>query len=200
MIHKARRHVRDQVHFLGALVEKPRSTGAIAPSSPALAEEMVAGLDLPHAGMVVEFGPGTGSITRAIERHARPDATIALLEIHEGFVARLREQFPRFQVIHDSAENLQQHLQAMGRDGADCIVSGLPFAAFPQALQESLLQAAHAGLRPGGRFATFTYIHARHLPLGRRFYERLCGRFGEVETSRVVWRNLPPAVVYRCRK
>lgn len=200
MIRKARRHVRDHVHFLGALVSQPRSTGAIAPSSPALAEQMVAGLDLPHADVVVEFGPGTGSITRAIERHARPDATVALLEIHEGFAARLREAFPRFHVFHDSAEHLRQHLQALGKPHADCVVSGLPFAAFPEALQEALLQAAHDGLRPGGRFTTFTYIHARHLPLGRRFYERLRGRFGQVEISPVVWRNLPPAVVYSCSK
>ncbi|HEY3465976.1 MAG TPA: methyltransferase, partial [Amycolatopsis sp.] len=38
----------------------PLLTGAIAPSSPRLAEEMTAGLGLERAARVAELGPGTG--------------------------------------------------------------------------------------------------------------------------------------------
>jgi phospholipid N-methyltransferase len=55
-------------------------------------------------------------------------------------------------------------------------------------------------MRPGARFATFAYSHAAWMPPARKFRELLDSRFSQVETSKVVWRNVPPAFVYRCRK
>ena len=47
---------------------------------------------------------------------------------------------------------------------------------------------------------TFAYVHGAGLPWGRSFRRLLERSFSEVRTSPVVWRNLPPAIVYRCRK
>jgi phosphatidylethanolamine/phosphatidyl-N-methylethanolamine N-methyltransferase len=80
------------------------------------------------------------------------------------------------------------------------MISGLPWAAFPLALQEEVLDAVVAALRPGGRFTTFAYLQGTLLPAGRRFRRRLDEHFCEVRRSPVVWRNFPPAFVYRCRK
>jgi phospholipid N-methyltransferase len=55
-------------------------------------------------------------------------------------------------------------------------------------------------LRPGGRFATFAYVHGTPFPGGIRFRRMLRERFAKVSLSPVVWRNLPPAFVYRCEK
>jgi phospholipid N-methyltransferase len=53
-------------------------------------------------------------------------------------------------------------------------------------------------LAPGGQFATFAYWQGMLLPAAWRFSRRLHRTFSSVQRSRTVWRNLPPAFVYRC--
>ena len=53
-------------------------------------------------------------------------------------------------------------------------------------------------LRPGGTFATFAYWQGLALPAGQRFASRLRSTFSRVQRSPTVWKNLPPAFVYRC--
>ena len=55
-------------------------------------------------------------------------------------------------------------------------------------------------LRPGGQFVTFAYHAGTLLPAGRRFKKLLPRYFSSVEKSPTVWRNAPPAFVYRCRR
>ena len=65
--------------------------------------------------------------------------------------------------------------------------------------RSNILAAVLASLSPEGMFTTFGYVHACWLPRARRFRDRLKNHFAEVKTSRTVWRNAPPAFVYRCR-
>jgi phospholipid N-methyltransferase len=66
-------------------------------------------------------------------------------------------------------------------------------------VQDRILEAVVKSLAPKGVFTTFAYLHAAWLPTAVRFRKRLKQHFGSVKTSRIVWRNLPPAYVYRCR-
>lgn len=186
--------------LLGAFVRKPTRTGAIAPSSRELAELMASEMGLTEADTVVELGAGTGVFTRLIAERAKPGATVLAFEIDGPLAGKLDGTIPGVSVVHDSAERIADHLAAAGRASADCILSGLPWAVFSRELQQSLLTAVLAALRPGGTFATFAYIPAAWFPPGRRFRALLAGGFASVERTRVVWGNVPPAFVYRCRK
>lgn len=192
--------MRDRVRFFSAFVRRPFDTGAITPSSAHLAEAMVEGMGIPLADTVVELGPGTGVFTRVIEQQLRPEARFLSFEINPAMAAELKRRFPRVHIVNDSVENIREHLLAAGRHDVDSAISGLPWAAFSPDRQEKLLDATVHALKPGGRFATFAYSHAAWLPPGRRFRELLDSRFKHVETSKVVWRNTPPAFVYRCLK
>lgn len=192
--------MRDRVRFFSAFVRRPFDTGAITPSSAHLAEAMVEDMGIPDADTVVELGPGTGVFTRVIEKQLRPEARFLSFEINPDLAAELKRRFPRVHIVNDSVENIREHLLAAGRHDVDSTISGLPWAAFSPDRQEKLLDATVQALKPGGRFATFAYSHAAWLPPGRRFRELLDSRFKQVETSKVVWRNTPPAFVYRCRK
>jgi phospholipid N-methyltransferase len=55
-------------------------------------------------------------------------------------------------------------------------------------------------LKPKGQFVTFAYLHGLPLPAGRQFAARLPEYFTEIRKSHPVWRNVPPALVYRCRR
>jgi phospholipid N-methyltransferase len=161
---------------------------------------MVTGVTLQSADTVVELGPGTGAFTRAIQDTIVPSATFFALEINQEFATNLRRQFPDLTVHHDSAEKLPEYLAHHGKSEVDCILSGLPWASLPMKVTAGTMTAVAESLRPGGTFATFAYAHAVYLPKARSFRRRLEGLFAKVETSPVVWRNLPPAFVYQCTK
>ena len=187
-------HARFLLHFL----KNPSSIGAVAPSSPWLASMMVQDMGLEQARTVVEVGPGTGAFTEAALRRLSDGAFFMAVELNAEFASNIRRRFPKVRVIHDSAENLEKHLADHGRTGqVDAVISSLPWAGFPSELQERLLGPILRSLRPGGRFATFAYVHARGLPAGKRFRSLLDRSFRSVSVTRVEWRNLPPAVVYR---
>ena len=188
---------REHAAFLAEFLRNPFSVGSVAPSSRWLAARMVREARLAGAGTVVELGPGTGAITRAIVRELDAGTRFLAIESNEAFAAALVSGFPRARVLNDTAERLPELLAAAGCPSADCILSSLPFAAFPRALQDRLLDAVVRGLAPGGRFVTYAYIPAAWLATGRSLRRLLASRFPRLEATPVVWRNLPPAFVYR---
>lgn len=195
--------MRDQIGFIREFARHPVWTGAIAPSSKWLARTITSDLGIETAQVVAELGPGTGVFTKAI-RARRPDSAVQIaVEINPQFAERLRDEYPDVHVVNDSAERLSEIVKAAaGEDstGADAIISGIPWAVFPEELQTQLLDAICATLKPGGKFATFAYLHGAWLPPGVRFRKMIGGKFARVDTTPVVWRNIPPAFVYRCEK
>ncbi|WP_329067501.1 class I SAM-dependent methyltransferase [Amycolatopsis sp. NBC_01480] len=174
-------------------LRRPMVTGAVAASSPRLAEVMTAGLGLERAANVVELGPGTGVFTEAVLALLRPDARFTAVEINPRLVSSLRARFPSLDVVEGSAE----HLASFAVPPVDVIVSGLPWTAMSAARRLSVLSAVHGALSPHGRFTTFAYAHTAWTPPARHFARLLRNRFAVVERTPVVWRNLPPAYVYR---
>ena len=156
--------------------------------------------ELANAGVIVEWGTGTGVFTERILEKKRPDADFLAVELNEEFVAATRKRCPAAHVVHDSAAHTGKHLAARGWQGCDRIVCGLPWAAFPEKLQDDLLDTLHEVLRPGGIFVTFGYLQGLLLPAGQRFRRKLQNRFPRVTTSPTLWRNFPPAFVYRATK
>lgn len=178
----------------------PGQVGAFCASSQALAVEMTRCIGMETAGTVVELGPGTGAITREIVAHLAPETQFVAVELDEEMAENLRVLFPRAQICCGCASQLPGLLKEEGKDHADIILSGLPWAIFPEKLQDEILEGVLEALPSGGRFATFAYIQGVMLPAGIRFRRKLENLFSRVETSRIIWRNLPPAFVYRCQK
>ncbi len=192
--------LREHGRLLRTFLRRPWRTGTVVPSSARLARLMVEDMGLEAAETVVELGAGTGVFTRLIGEKVKRGALVLSFEIDPALAVTLDGRIPGVRIVNDSAENLESHLSAAGRSSADALLSGLPWANFSQVLQERLLRAVVAGLRPGGRFATFAYVPAAHFPPGRRFRALLEASFPRVEKTPVVYRNFPPAFVYRCTK
>jgi phosphatidylethanolamine/phosphatidyl-N-methylethanolamine N-methyltransferase len=192
--------MRDYLTFLGRFLRRPLRTGAIAPSSHWLARTMVSDMGLAEARAVVELGPGTGSFTVAIRKAIGTQTFLMVIEVDPHFARQLRKRFPDLAIVNDSAERLRDSLERYGHEQADSILCGIPWADFSDDLQRRLMQSVWDSLRPGGKFATFAYIHAAWFPAARRFRRLLDSQFSHVRTTPIVWRNLPPAFVYRCEK
>jgi phosphatidylethanolamine/phosphatidyl-N-methylethanolamine N-methyltransferase len=188
----------DYWHFLARFVQRPRTIGAIAPSSARLARTVLDHCAVGSAGVVVELGAGSGAISNLILRRLRPGAVFIALEIDPRQAEHLKKQFPNLTVCCESAENLGACLARHGCECADCIISGLPWANMSQAVQDRIMNEVAATLSPGGIFCGFGYVHASWFPSSRKFRQRLSSQFSRVRLSPVIWRNLPPAFAYSC--
>jgi phospholipid N-methyltransferase len=187
------------VSFLKEFVSKPHEVGAIAPSSPDLAREVVGSVDWDRVAVVAEYGAGLGAITEEILKRIEGRDFFAI-ELNEVYADRFSRMFPQVPLYRDSVANVESIRDAHGADRIDCVISSLPWAIFSQELQDELLDATLRAMTPDGQFVTYAYLHGLVLPTGRRFRRKLKARFRIVERSRVVWRNTPPAVVYHCSR
>lgn len=192
--------VANTARFLKAFVARPAATGAVAPSSVFLAKRMVKSVKLDQAKTVVEYGPGTGSFTSRIVKSLGEDAKFFAVELNPEFAQALRKRLPGVVVHADDVCNIRAICDREGVEQVCCIVSGLPWAAFPEKLQDDILNSMMTVLKPGGEFVTFAYLHGLLLPAGRRFREKLGHYFSRVELTRPVWLNLPPALCYKCTR
>ncbi|MFG0287557.1 MAG: class I SAM-dependent methyltransferase [Rhodopirellula sp. JB044] len=170
------------------------------PSSPGLVKTMVEWFDWDNARGIVEYGPGTGVFTEGIVNRLHPDAKFFAIERSADLAELTRKRCPGVDVHEESADDVVRLCQDAGIDQVDAIICGLPWASFPESLQRSILDATLDVLRPGGQFATFAYWQGVVLPAGIRFSKKLRESFSEVHRSPTVWRNVPPAFVYRCTK
>jgi phospholipid N-methyltransferase len=181
-------HLADRLRFLRAFAANPRQVGAILPTSRQAVRDMLDMGDVPGADLVVELGAGTGSQTAEVLARMRPGARLVALEIDARLAQRLRERFddPRLEVVCDSAENLQDHLEGAK---ADVLVCALPFTSLEPALRRRILESLPPALGPRGVALVIQYS-----PLIQSELRRL---FLSVQ-RRISPLNVPPAFLFAC--
>jgi phosphatidylethanolamine/phosphatidyl-N-methylethanolamine N-methyltransferase len=186
--------------FLAAALRHPATMGAIAPSSPRLGAVLAS--VVPRAGepVVVELGPGTGAVSAVIAEKLPPGARHLAVELDPAMVEFLTRTRPELEVVQGNAADLGALLAERGITAVDAVVCGLPWALFDDATQTALLGEISRVIGDRGAFTTFAYLHGMTLGAARRFRRRLRDTFDEVLVSATVWRNLPPAFVYACRR
>lgn len=186
--------------ILKQFIKKPFSTGALCSSSSRLSKAITSEISLEKARAVVELGPGTGAVTKHIIKSVTPDTKFFAVELNKELFHVVKKKFPSVKIYNDNALNLSQMLKDEGLSHLDVVVSGLPWASFPEKLQDELLSVIVKSLGSGGIFTTFAYVQGMLLPSAWSFRDRLQRHFSVVKTSPIVWTNIPPAFVYRCRK
>ncbi len=186
--------------FLKEFATDPRATGSVAPSSSALAKEIVRELPLKSSQTVLEYGCGTGAFTTEILNAIPSSCQFLGIESNLTFIRQLRTKFPNVSIHHGSVANVRSICDQYDIGEADCIVSGLPWAVFPHEAQVKYLQEMMRVLKPGGQFVTFGVLTGLLFPASYLFAKMLPDYFSEVSRSPIVWRNIPPAYIYRCRR
>ena len=181
-------HIADRLRFLRAFAANPRQVGAILPTSRYAVRDMLDLGDVPGAGLVVELGAGTGVQTGEILDRMRPDARLVALEIDPALARLLDERFddPRLQVVCDSAEHLEKHLDG---ERADVLVCALPFTSLEPGLRRRILDVLPTALAPRGVALVIQYS-----PLIQSELRRL---FPSVR-RRISMLNVPPAFLFAC--
>ena len=190
----------DRCFLLKQFLRHPLQVGAIAPSGRGLCRELVCWLELEKAAAVAELGPGTGVVTREAAAHCSKNTRFFALELDKKIYDELKINLPDVEIFNANACDLDKLCRNEGITGLDAVLSGLPWTMFTAALQQEILSAVTRSLKPGGKFSTFAYLQSMILPGGIAFRKLLQKEFSQVTVSSVIWKNLPPAVVYRCIK
>ncbi len=172
--------------FLKALAHNPRATGAIFPSSPFLAKEMVSHIVQNHEDIVVELGAGTGAVTKALLQSGIDPNTIVAIESSSDLVKKLRHRFPAVQVIEGNAADLALLLATEKRE-VHTIISSLPLRSLPKPVTQSILNQIDSVLSKQGRYIQFTYSFTQDSSFALANFKHIL--------SKRIWMNLPPARV-----
>ena len=139
----------EEIRFFKGWIDGPKRVGAILPTSGVTARRM-ASVIAPQSGLpVLELGPGTGIITKAIlERGIAPEKLVSI-EFSTDFYQHLTRSFPRVQFINGDAFDLQNTLGSLRDQQFDSVISAIPMLSFPMerriALLEDLLDRMPAG-------------------------------------------------------
>src|SRR6185436_8314299 len=98
----------DALRFFRTWLQKPKLTGAVAPSGKALAQAMAAQVPLDGDLPVLELGPGTGVVTAAlIERGIAPERIVSV-EFNPDFCQLIGERYRGVNVVQGDAYNLDK--------------------------------------------------------------------------------------------
>jgi phosphatidylethanolamine/phosphatidyl-N-methylethanolamine N-methyltransferase len=180
----------DNMRFLRALITRPRSIGALFPSSPALAKAMARQID-PDAGPVLEIGVGTGVISEAILEHGVAPASLTLLEYDEDLARHLAERFSQATVIQGDAFDLDNSLAGQRDMAFGAIVSSLPLLNHPVPRRRSYMETLTKRLTPAGVIIQFSYGPNAPVAAPPGY---------AVTRADLVLANIPPAQVWVYRK
>lgn len=145
--------------FARNFFKHPRMLGSIIPSSPFLVRRLLGRIDWESARVLVEYGPGVGTITREILRRMHPEATLLVLETNDDFVDFLQRSLPdpRLQVVKASAEEVQAELARLDLPAADHVFAGIPFSTMPATSRERILADTQAVLAPRGSLLIYQF-------------------------------------------
>ena len=186
-----RRRRTELALFLRRWLAHPLRIGAIAPSAPALAHAMAraAQTELTDGNVVIELGPGTGSVTRALLAAGLPEERLVLVERDRHLHTWLEGQFPRANVLLSDARELDAILPAGQAGRVSTVVSSLPLNSLPRSERDEIVRAAFRVLADDGSFVQYSYGVPSPLP---------CEALG-LTGQRVGFAaaNLPPATVWR---
>lgn len=185
--------------FFAAAVRNPRAVGAWTPTSATVASTVAQVVPTTGQPVVVELGPGTGSLSDGIRARLPAGARHIGLELDQELVEHLRDNKPWMTVINGGAQDLRALLADVGVDRVDAVISSIPWSLLDDDDQNSILEQVGGLLTEQGAFTALAYLPAEHNASGRRFRTRLAASFDEVLTH-TTWRNLPPILHYLCRR
>ncbi|MGC1451911.1 MAG: rRNA adenine N-6-methyltransferase family protein [Candidatus Sulfotelmatobacter sp.] len=169
----------------------PSMLGSVIPSSRFLVKDLMAQLEWDRARVLVEFGPGVGTITREVLKRMRPDAVLLVIELNEEFVHYLKVTIrdPRLRVIHGSAAHVRRILSEQGLAPADSIISSIPYSLLPETLRQEIVAESRLALKERGSMLVFQY--------NRTLLPYLKSSFSTVRLNFQLF-NILPALIFHC--
>lgn len=182
----------DEIRFFKRWMDRPRNVGAIMPTSGVAARSMTSVIN-PASGLpVLELGPGTGVITRAILARGIAPTNLVAVEFSPEFYSRLKLDFRDVRFILGDAFDLDRTLGEFGRTQFDSVISGIPLLNFGLRERVALIEDLLDRVPPGRPVMQFSYGPTSPVP-------PRSGSFDVIHHDFVI-RNVPPARLWLYRR
>lgn len=178
----------DEIVFLKGMISSPDTVGSIVPTSRTTARCMARQIDLTSELPVLELGPGTGVITRAILDAGIQPQNLYCVEYSDTFTKRLVGAFPNVNILNGDAFRLNDVLGDKKDQIFNTIITSMPLLNFPMENRISLIEDLLDRLPKGRPVILFSYSAAAPVPTN--------GQNFEVKSINWVLRNVPPARVW----
>jgi len=149
-------------------------------------------LDLAHAELVIEYGPGNGVFTREILARLPKDAQLLAIELNQGFVKHLNREIQdkRLLVVNGSADQVDRIVNEYRLPLADCVISGIPFSFYDKLAKNKLIATTSAVTKPSGSFSV--YQTSPKFSPSNRSVASVMEQYYETVIAREEPFNLPP--------
>ncbi len=185
--------MHENIEFLQAFIKNPLKVGAIAPSSPELARQMLDGIEPSEDSIILELGVGTGAVTRFIREIIPNNDCYLGIELDKKLVGCLRKEFEGMNFVRGNACKAEaiHRRSRLGKVGY--IVSSLPFVSLPGEVSGMIFSEIEKFMEAGCIFRTFQYAHGYYLPSAIKMREYMRNRYGVSKRSPLIVRNVPPA-------
>jgi phosphatidylethanolamine/phosphatidyl-N-methylethanolamine N-methyltransferase len=185
--------MNENIQFLHAFLKNPMKVGAIAPSSPELAQKMLHGLKPTSESVVLELGVGTGAITKFIQGLLTDESSYLGIELDKTLVRSLKINYPTMKIVRGNARDVHAIHERSGLGKVGFIVCCLPFVSIPNEIGEEILMEIDKFMEKGCVFRTFQYAHGYYFPSAIKLREHMRNRYGKSKRSPLVVKNVPPA-------
>jgi phosphatidylethanolamine/phosphatidyl-N-methylethanolamine N-methyltransferase len=178
----------DELRFIKGMMATPKTVGAIVPTSARMAARMASIIDADSGLPVLELGPGTGVITRAILAKGVAPEKLVSVEYSSDFVQHLRGKYPGVNFINGDAFSLAETLSGYRGQKFDCVISGIPLLNFPMAMRVKLMEDLTRLLPPGRPVVQFSYGPISPVEPKPSSYT--------IKHFDFIMRNIPPAQIW----
>ncbi len=185
--------MNENLQFLQAFLKNPLKVGAVAPSSPELAAEMLQGIKPDENNIVLELGVGTGAITKYLQEIIPNKESYLGIELDEDLIKTLVTKFDDLNIICANAADAYSIHKESGLGKVRYLVCCLPFVSLPKEISESVLREIERFMDEGCELRIFQYAHGYYLPPAIKLREFLRNRYGKSKRSPLVLKNVPPA-------
>ncbi|MND92543.1 16S ribosomal RNA methyltransferase KsgA/Dim1 family protein [compost metagenome] len=178
----------EEIRFFKGWMDGPKSVGAICPTSSVTAKRMASVIN-PSSGLpVLELGPGTGVITKAIlERGIAPENLVSI-EYSTDFYRNLIKTYEGVHFINGDAFELDKTLGEMKSVIFDSVISAIPMLSFPMESRIALLEDLLDRMPPGRPVMQITYGPVSPIIANPDRYK--------IKHYDFVVRNIPPAQLW----
>ncbi|MBO3758741.1 methyltransferase domain-containing protein [Ciceribacter sp. L1K23] len=182
----------EEIRFFKGMMQGPKQVGAIVPTSSVTARKMASVIDTRSGLPVLELGPGTGVITKAILAKGIKPENLVSIEYSADFYQHLVDSYPGVNFIHGDAFDLEKTLGTRHDQMFDSVISAVPLLSFPMPRRVELLESLLDRIPAGRPVVQITYGPVSPVVAKPGSYH--------IQHFDFIVRNIPPAQLWIYRR
>ena len=178
------------IQFIKESLKSLKEVGTVFPSSKFVVSKMIEPINFKKDISILEFGSGTGVITKEILKKMTVRSKLICFETNKSFQKELKQKFDgKITLINDSAENMKFHLNKLEITKVDYIISSIPLVTLQKKTTNNILLTSAETLGKNKKFVQLQY--------SKMMDKRLKKYFNQIDIK-FTPKNYIPAFIYTC--